>query len=48
MRFTREQMDKRPNLPMIYHASVCRLDSDVIDFVAVFDECELDDVEALH
>lgn len=25
---------------MIYHASICRLDSDVIDFVAVFDECE--------
>lgn len=48
MRFTHERMDKRPNLPMIYHASVCRLDSDVIDFVAVFDECELDNVEALH
>lgn len=48
MRFTRERMNKQPNLPMIYHANVCRLDGDVIDFAAAFDECELDDVKALH
>lgn len=41
-------MNKQPNLPMIYHANVCRLDGDVIDFAAAFDECELDDVKALH
>jgi len=40
--------EQTAELTMIYHANVCRLDGDVIDFAAAFDECELDDVKALH